>query len=253
MNLQVWDVLLLAAVSALVLLMAYLRHPRWKAFMLNLPIPFSISVMAVGRPIDASNLAALGLYLGYMYAVYLLHARLRTPIVPAILASAAGYTLVGSLLGGRIPPTEAVFWPAAAAVLLAGVALHRLTADRPEPGHRSPIPLPMKLPLTVALVLGILLIKSRLQGFMTLFPVVSVFGSYESRRSLWTNCRQVPRILLTVGPLIMIARLAQRWMSLGPALLVGWGGFLLLMIPVTVTLFRSTRAEAQDDASDPEG
>jgi hypothetical protein len=58
-HLTLWDCLLIAVVSPQVALMAYLHHPRWKAFVLSLPLPFSVASLAVGRPVDATNIIGL--------------------------------------------------------------------------------------------------------------------------------------------------------------------------------------------------
>ena len=60
-----WDVMLIVAVTAQAAMLAYIFDPRWKAFVLLIPIPFTIAVLAMGRPIDAANvwgLASVSLY-----------------------------------------------------------------------------------------------------------------------------------------------------------------------------------------------
>ena len=56
-----WDIVLLAGVSLQVIILAYVHNPRWKAFMLLFPIPFTFSSLAVGQPIDATNVIGMGL------------------------------------------------------------------------------------------------------------------------------------------------------------------------------------------------
>jgi hypothetical protein len=53
--------------------MAYLPHPRIKAFAYVLPVPFTIASMALGRTIDATNVLGVLLLFGYIQGVRLLH------------------------------------------------------------------------------------------------------------------------------------------------------------------------------------
>jgi hypothetical protein len=55
-----WDLALLAVVTAMGTLLAYLSDPRWKAFLLSLPFPFSLANLSLGEPIGPSH--ALGLW-----------------------------------------------------------------------------------------------------------------------------------------------------------------------------------------------
>jgi len=54
-----WDIILIVVVSITGTFAAYIPHPKWKAFLLLIPIPFTLAVLALGRPIDATNMSAL--------------------------------------------------------------------------------------------------------------------------------------------------------------------------------------------------
>jgi hypothetical protein len=112
-----------------------------------------------------------------------------------------------------------------------------------ERGHRTPLPVYVKLPGIAAMVVVLVMLKGFLSGFMTAFPMVTVFAAYESRHSLSTLCRQIPVLLLTLLPLMTVVRLTQYAIGLGPALALGWAVFLILLFPVT----RLTRARSPDD------
>ena len=49
-----WDVVLIAAVTLLAGVIAYVYQPRWKALILSLPVPFTLASLSVARPIDSS-------------------------------------------------------------------------------------------------------------------------------------------------------------------------------------------------------
>ena len=60
-SLNPWDLLLVIAISVQATILAYLQQPRWKAFVLSLPVPFTLMVLAAAHPVDVTN--ALGLFL----------------------------------------------------------------------------------------------------------------------------------------------------------------------------------------------
>jgi hypothetical protein len=232
--LSAWDIALIAAVSLQATVLAYLPHPRWKAFMLSLPIPFTLSSLSLGVRVDITNEAGLLLLMGYTCAVYWLHRGLRVPIAAAIILSAAGYCAVSSAAAPLLPRTDAAFWALGAFVFVSGLALYRLMPPRDEPGHRSPLPVYIKLPIIALVILGLVVLKQRLQGFMTLFPMVGVVASYEGRHCLWTLCRQIPVIMVTILMMMVVMRLVYPVAGIGWALAGAWVALLATLIPTTL-------------------
>lgn len=241
-----WDIALISVVAVHATTLAYLHHPRWKAFLLTLPVPFSLATLAVGARVDTTNVLALVLLLGYTLLVYQLHARWRVPVVVAIVLGAAGFCLAASFLAPRLPRDDVAFWTAAGLVFGLGLLLVRAMPHRPEPGHRGPLPLYLKLPLIALVVTGLVLLKRELQGFMTMFPMVGVIASYEGRHCLWTLSRQIPVVMLTSLPLMATVRLLTPHWGLGGALAGGWVVFLAVLVPLTRWQWRRTAAAAID-------
>lgn len=234
-NISLWDLLLLIVVSSMGLAIASLHDPRWKALMLSLPIPFTLSLLSVGKPLDATNVVALNVLLAYTHGVRLLHYRLRVPILPSIIISALGYCLIGGVCARITPRTPTAFWLACVVTMAFAAWLHLALPPRTEPGHRNPLPLPVKSAATVGVVLFLVLIKQIIQGFMTVFPMVGVIASYESRHSLWTNCRQIPIIMLTLTPMMVAIYLAEHHFhqQAGWSLALGWLVLFATLLPMT--------------------
>lgn len=228
-----WDGLLVVVVSLQATLLAYLYQPRWKALVLTLPIPFTVASLAVGRPIDATNVLALLLLLVFTHGVRLLHYRARVSIVLSIVLSALVYCVLGSILARRVPTGDGAFWASCLLMLLVALLLLVIHPHREESGHRSPLPIWIKLPLIALVVFFLILIKQQLHGFMTMFPMVGVVAAYEARHSLWTISRQIPVLTIVSVPMMMTCRLVQSHLGLGPGLAIGWCVFLLLLIPLT--------------------
>lgn len=246
-----WDILLLITVTLEAVLLAYISAPRWKAFFLGLPIPFSISFMAVGMPLDATNVTAVLLVFAYTHGVRILHYQLRLHILLSILLAAAAYSIIGAFLAGYMPRTEPVFWIAVGAAFITAVLGFRYTPDHVEPSHKTSIPLQIKIPLTFLLVLAIILSKKYLQGFMTAFPMLGVFGSYEGRKSLWTNCRQMPLLLVVFIPLMLTIRFLQPHLGQGFALLLGWIPVLIIVITIFINTKKKIAKESNHVFSRP--
>ncbi len=227
-----WDIVLLVVVSLQATLLAYLSHPRWKALILALPIPFTLAALAVGAPVNAANVVALNVLLAFTHAVRLLHDKVRMPIVPAIVLSAAGYIAAGALLKSVIPATDLAFWLSCVLTLGIAAATHHLFKRGDEPDHRSPLKPWVKLPLVAAVVFGLILIKHVLAAFTTMFPMVGIFAAYEGRTSLRAVCRSLPDFMFAMVPMLAAVRLAQPRLGLGPALAVGWVVFLPMLYPL---------------------
>ena len=85
----------------------------------------------------------------------------------------------------------------------------------------------------------LVIIKQYLQGFMALFPMVGVIASYEARTCLWTVCRQIPVLMLTLLPMIVVIRLLQPAFGIEASLALGWVVFLAILIPLTRWQWRS--------------
>ena len=233
-HLGTWDLVLLAVVSLQATLLAYLPHPKWKALIMTLPIPFTLASLAVGAPVNTTHVAALNLLLAYTHGVRLLHDRVRLPIIPAIVLSAAGYCLAGALLRPILPQSTTAFWLACGLTLIVAGSAHALFRRHDEPGHRSHLPFWIKFPLVAGVILTLILMKRILQGFMTMFPMVGVVASYESRTSLGTVCRALPDFMFAMIPMMAVVRIVQPTMGLGPALGAGW----LVFLPMLAPLFR---------------
>ena len=230
---SVWDFVLIVVVSVQATVLAYLHHPKWKAFLLTLPLPFTVAVLALGHRIDATNVWAMGVLLLYSHAVRVLHQVLRWPILAAIAASALLYCLVGWSIASIIPGGDAAFWLACVSMGAVAAIVLLNHPHKDEPGHRSPLPIWSKLPIIVVIVAGLILIKHQLRGFMTMFPMVGVIGAYEARHSLWTMARQIPVVVLTMLAYMIVSRLASPAVGLGPSLALGWLAFLCVLVPMT--------------------
>ena len=231
-HLGTWDLILLAVVSLQATLLAYLPHPKWKALIMTLPIPFTLASLAVGAPVNTTHVVALNLLLAYTHGVRLLHDQARLPIIPAIVISAAGYCLAGALLRPILPQSSTAFWLACVLTLIVAGASHALFRRNDEPGHRSHLPFWIKFPLVAAVILTLLLMKRILQGFMTMFLMVGVVASFEARYSLGSVCVALPDFMFAMVPMMAVVRLMQPQMGLAAALGVGWVVFIPMLAPL---------------------
>ncbi|MCC6579223.1 MAG: hypothetical protein IT440_02190 [Phycisphaeraceae bacterium] len=241
-----WDVLLVAVVSAMGTCVAYLPTPRHKALILSLPIPFTVATLSVGQGINATHVLGLPTLLGFWLVVYDLRIRRNWPIVPAIAAAAAGYCVVGSLLAKIVPRTESVFWCCLIATSVLAAVLHGTMPYRPEQSQRSLLPVWIKMPALVAVVLGLVAMKSQLAGFMTVFPMVGVLTAYEARRCLWTMCRQIPTLMLTLAGMMATIHLVTPRGGIGWGMAAGWA---VMSAMLAVMTHRRYSAEREMDMS----
>lgn len=219
----------MTSVAAMATAVAYVSHPKWKAFIITLPVPFTFAVLSVGRPIGTDHALALVVLFAFAQSVRLLHDRLRLPIAASVLASAALYAVSAAAMVRSVPRTAVAFWWSEAAVLSLAVVLLRFFPERREAEHRTPLPLWVKLPLTAALVGCLIALKQWLQGAMAFFPMVGVFAAYEARRSLWTMARQIPVVMVLMVPMLAVAFVLQDRIGLIGALGAGWATFGIML------------------------
>ena len=238
MSIGIWDVILLLAVSAHATLLAYIHHPRLKALVYVLPIPFTLATLALGRPVGSSH--ALGLLLLPLYpnGVRWLHVNARLPIVAAIALTAGSYGVTGALLVRTVPATAITFWAALGCALAVAVSLELLLPHRDERGHRSPLPVFVKFTAVSGVIVCLVAAKHLLQGFMALFPMVGTVAAYEARKSLWTLGRQIPTQMTAMVFLLGVCRLVQRRAGVPVGLAAGWCVFLAVFIPLTRRMWR---------------
>jgi hypothetical protein len=242
-NLTAWDLLLIVMVSIMGTAVAYVRHPEHKAFVLMLPIPFTLATLALARPVDATNVLGMGVLFGFSLGVWALHVRLHWPILAAIAVCAAGYCLVGAGIAHFHPSGDAAFWASAALMLGGSIVLIRSLPYRKEPHHRTSLPVWIKLPAIALVVIGLVAIKQHLGGFMTMFPMVGVVAAYEARNSLWTIVRRIPWVMLLMTPTMIVIRLTQERLGLPAALAVAWPLLLFLL-----WIFRKTYTGGEERA-----
>jgi hypothetical protein len=224
-----WDILLVAVVSLQATALAYLRAPRWKALAFTFPFPFTILALSMDRPLGAAHMLALSLVFVFIHCVRLVHQRAKVPILPAIALGVLVYASLGWFGARWLPDTATAFWAASALVIGFGAIAYLKIPGRTEPGHRTLLPLWKKLPLIVLTVFFLVQLKPILQGFATLFPMIGILVSYEARHSLWTIGRQMPVLILTMGPLMVTVYLLQSRLGLA----CGWVVFLAILIPFT--------------------
>lgn len=241
-----WDIILIAGVSMQATVMAYIFDPNWKALLYSLPIPFTLASMSLGQPIGVTHVAGLVVLLGFFHAVRIMHQVRDWPIVGSIVLAAGGYAVVGAVLAEVLPRGEAIFWGTVVLCGGTGLALLLLVPHREEPGHRSPLPVWIKLPTVAGVIALLVLMKHYLQGFMAMFPMMGVITAYEGRHSLWTMTRQVPVLLLTFPAMMSICRLLQGRIGLGPSLAIGWCVHLTTLYLITRWMWRRARRARPD-------
>lgn len=245
LNLGFWDFLLIAVVAVQGTLLAYVYHPKWKSLLLTLPFPFTVAYVAVGKPINATNMAGLILLLLYTHGVRICYNKFKFPIVISIFLSALAYCIVGFLTSELLSENSLVFWIAAASSYIVAIIAMIVFPHRDEGGQKSPMPVWLKLITIVAIVFFLVVVKRGLGGFVTVFPMVGIVAAYEARQSLWTISRQIPIVMLTMGTMIVTMRIFQGFLGPYWSLAVGWCVFLCILIPTTRKIWKKQYGEVK--------
>jgi hypothetical protein len=242
-SLTFWDWLLVGAVTCQSTVLAYLHHPLLKSFVLSLPIPFTLAMLAVNQPVDVTHVAAFGLLLLFYHVVRVAYRLWKWPIVAAIALAVGLHVGLASVLCGMLPRGGGAFWLTVALVVLAALGLNWGFPHQAEEGYRTPLPVWLKMPAIGLVTLGVVLAKGHLQGFVTAFPMVGLIAAYEGRFVLGTLCRQMPIFTLMVFPMILMIRIGQAYWGYAWAMVPGWLVFLGILIPVALGQWRRYRSE----------
>lgn len=243
-----WDVALIAVVVVQSTLLAYLHNYKWRTLLLMFPVPFTVASMAVGRPIDVTNIAGLINLLLFINVIRWLHVSRGVPIVVSITLTGLIYLVAGIGLAAILVPTPTSFWAGCALVLAVSAIVLRAMPYRADRSHRTSLPVWIKAPIIGAVVVGLILLKKLLKGFVPVFPMVTVVAAYEMRHSLWTMCRQIDISLLLYVPTFAAMHIAQFYFnfSIGESLVVAWVVFLALLVPVLRAQWKRHPPEADD-------
>ena len=187
------DWVLIVAVTCQATIFAYVHHPVWKAFMLSLPIPFTIAMLAVGHPLDVTNIAGFGLLMIFYPLVRTAYRRWRWPILAAIMLALCAYIMIASFLSAEMPRTKSFFWFASAFVFGAALAQYKLLPRQKEEGYRSPMSVWLKVP-AIALVSLCAVLTGGSMYWPRSFPMVTIIAAYEGRFVLNAIGRQMPPV-----------------------------------------------------------
>lgn len=248
------DLLLILVVTGMAVGMGHVRSPRAKSLVYMLPLPFSLALIATGKGVDGTHMAGMLAVWAFVWVVWLLHLKLGLPILLADLLAIALHCGISFTLGALIPeqgPAEAFWFWAGAGLLLAGSVAGLLWHHPREPGHRSTLPVYVKAPLVLLIVLGILLAKQPLRGFMPSFPMVTVFAVYEARHSLRTLGHRFAIFAAGFIPLAIVLRLTLPENPVPPLgylapLALGWACYL----PILILLDRFYAARSSNPTPD---
>lgn len=234
MQFGIWDLLLLLVVTTHATLIAYVHNPRRKVLFLLVPSTMPLGILALGRPVDATNILGLLNLVLFAHAVRWLHQKWRVPIVSAISAASLLYLSLGVLGVQLLPTGSAVFWIACIVALGLAVILHYALPPCAEPGHRTALPVWIKIPIIAVVVFTLIAAKNALAGFMTTFPMVGVLAFYEGRHCLWTMAGRVSDSIVVLLAMLLICRMTQNYLGLGGALVLGF----FVITPALVFEFR---------------
>jgi hypothetical protein len=220
------DLGLIVSVTAMACAVAYLRQPRLKAFLISIPLPFTLAMLASSRPVDITHVAALLNLMMFAHVVRWLYLSWRIVIGASIVLAALAYVGLGLLMTHTAPTHALAFWGALAATAVISAAVLAMMPPRVEPEHRTPLPLWLKLPMVLAMVVFLVLIKQQLAGFIATFPYVA---AYEGRKSLWTMSRATTRVSLAFCGCYPVIRLLEPHLGRPLALGLGLCGYAMAM------------------------
>jgi hypothetical protein len=171
--------------------------------------------------------------------VRLLHQNLKLNIILSIVISALGYCLISFVLAGKLPQTGLAFWIACLCVMAIGVIAWFITPHRIENGSRTTLPWYIKYTAVFMVIFCLLLMKKWMSGYMANFPMLGVVLSYEGRFCLYSVCRQMPIILLSIVPMMAVCSFFQNSIGIYFSIVLGWIVMLIFLVPLMKIVWNS--------------
>ena len=219
-----------AAIAAVIVTMSVLRNPAVKALVYSLPLPLSIALLATGGHVGGSNVAGLGLLVGFLWLVRLVYGWTGS-IAVADLLGAGAYVGLGWWVS-RFHPEFAV-----SATVFGLLWLIFASMPRPLPAvvaTLSPVDVRAKGVVVFGLSLLLLSARSLLAGAVVTFPYSGVFAVVEVRDNLEQLAAVFTRNSIAMLSLLAAMRATQPSVGLWAALAIGW----LVYLPVLAAVRR---------------
>jgi len=224
-----WDIVLIAVVVIQAGILTYVSDPRKKSLILVFPFPFTFATISLGGKIDATNVLGLVNLTLFTYGVRFFYAKLKLNIVFSIVFFALLYCFLAIVVARILPDKEIVFWISAFFVTVFALLLALLTDCPVENPYRTDLHPAIKIPVIVAVVSMLVMLKKQLAGFMTVFPMVGVIAAYESRFMLASVCRQLPVLMVCLISLMMTLKIVASITNFWVGLICGWIVFLIVL------------------------
>lgn len=224
----VYDILLVVVVVIMTILISYLRNPRWKTLIISLPLPSTVATLSTGEPVNVSFLLGLPLLVLFYGSIYLLYQKLGINIIIAIIISTIGYVLTGIVILPFLPSSPLAFWIVFVFIICFALVLYNLIPKSNENEHKTMLPLYMKIPIVLTVVVLLVNMKYLLGGFMPIFPMVGVMAAYEARYCLKTVFRRLPLAIMILGPMFGVCYLVQNTLGVCRGLGLGWLVYFIL-------------------------
>ena len=220
------------AIGLIIGLMARVTNVRLKATLYTFPIPISIALVATHGVVGSSNVIGLALICSFIVWTYLLHHRLRVPILIADIMAAALYIAVGYVLIKVI--TVSFTLVSGIYIILWGLLMLRLrrveaplTLAKP-----SAVPPAMKAVATVAVSYVLFSLKDVLAGIVVTFPYSGVFAVLETKNHLEILARVVIRNSMAILAFFITMYWFQSRLVFIINLAAGWVAYLLILFVV---------------------
>lgn len=218
-------VILATVITASILLISSVSSPKLRAAIYSLPIPITILLIGTGGNVDVTYLVGLLLVLTFMTITWLLYTKLKIPILPAIILSAAAYVGLGTLNRFIVNVPFLVGYFIFVACWLVYIArpikLHRKHYRKVQVNLRAKDYI-IRGSVIFALAYSIIGIKGLIFGAAITFPFNGIFTVYVMREQLPVLITEQIRNFLALFTFFLAIWLLQPRVGLPLALAIGW-------------------------------
>jgi len=237
-NLGIWNILLLILLPTMGTAMSYIPHAKWKAFIAVIPVPFTLITLSIGTFKGVDSALGVIILLAYIFSVKFFYQKLHIPIVLSILLAVIEYCILAYILKILVPNTVPMIIIFTSIYFSLSVWIHLKMPYKEEPHYRSPLAVWKKFLILLLLAIFAIIMKNYLGGFMSVFPLFSIIGAYESRSSLYTFCRYISLAMIGFGFLLSTMYILQDDYGLIPALIAGLSIYIPLFSIMLLAMWK---------------
>jgi hypothetical protein len=230
--------IIMAGIIAIVItFMSKIQNGKLKAVIYSLPLPISLSLLAIGTQVESNHITGLILLAGFLWSTYFLYVKCHQSILMSDVISAVIYIIIGY---ATKETSRIDFWWMFFAYSILWFIFLNFYHPKQEFGTKSSTNIIIKGSTVFITSFVLLSLKSFLSGFIVTFPYSGIFAVKESKDTLYSLAAEFTKNSIAI--LIFFATIKISFEKLGLPISIGLGWIIYLPTLWIVQRLKQTAA-----------